>query len=223
MRAPFGEIDRAMEDERERIAELRHPRTRPAGDHRRHVEGGADAACAAAGDENLLHPWEVRERPAQRGMGVLPTALLDDDRAVPHPPVADVHVARAGGDVDPAPTPKRVARLREVEHTSGVGRDRRSGRRRRRTTRCRGRTCARRSSRRRPRRRGRAASGRGRVSRTHTRRPARMPSCRPARRGSTPDRRTLQQHHHSQRERQARRGPRTASPLQPSRCARAGR
>ena len=209
-----------MEDERERVAELRHPRLRPAGDHSRHVEGGADAAGAASGDEHRLHPWKALERPAQRGVGVLPATLLDDDRAVLDPPVADVHVARAGGNVDPAPIPERVARIGQVEHPSGIRRDRRSGRRRRRTTGSRWRTCARRSSRRRPRRRGRASSGCGRASRTRTRRPAHMPSCRPAQPGATPDRRALQQKHHSLRQQQARRGPRTASPLQPS-CGRA--
>jgi hypothetical protein len=70
---------------------------------RRDVERRADAAGAAAGDKDSGRVWDVGERPVHRRVGVVPAALLDGDRTVAHPPVAEVDVAAAGWDEDPAP------------------------------------------------------------------------------------------------------------------------
>ncbi len=118
-RAPRLERYRPGGDEGERVAELGHARLRPLRDDRRRVESCTHASRAASGDEHGVRV-EALVRPAQRGLRVLPTTLLDGDVPVRRPAVADVDVARARGNDDPAPVAKRVPGIRELEDAAVV-------------------------------------------------------------------------------------------------------
>src|SRR5262245_37305621 len=76
LRAPAGQPDRAMENERERVAQLRDPRFRIPPDDRVRMESGTDTSGAAARDEDRAWVRELAVRAPQSGLRVDPTELL---------------------------------------------------------------------------------------------------------------------------------------------------
>src|SRR5215204_4853575 len=93
--APARQPDRTMEDERERVAQLRDPRLRIPADDRVGMERGTDAAGAAAGDEDGARAGELAIRAAQGCLRVDPAELLHLDLSVANDTRAEVNIAGA--------------------------------------------------------------------------------------------------------------------------------